>query len=287
MKLNFSRIIQGCMTWGVWGQNFNTQDMARRIAANVDLGVTTFDHADIYGDYTTEAAFGKAFQQSHISRDHIQLISKCGIQLINEKRNIYVKHYNYDSSYIVKQAEQSLQNLKTDYLDLFLLHRPSPLMQLDEVLEALTSLKSSGKIRHFGVSNFTAQQIDYLSESINIEANQIQCSLTHYKPLEDDTLFYHQHKGIITMAWSPLGEVFEIDDLTEFRQETYEQSEKYECSEMQITLAWLLKHPATIYPVVGTSKTQRIKEAVESLAIDLKLQDWFRLYEAARVQEVD
>lgn len=287
MKTQYSRIIQGCMTWGVWGQNFNTQDMARRIAANVDLGVTTFDHADIYGDYTTEAAFGKAFLQSQLSRDQIQLISKCGIQLINEKRGSYVKHYNYDSAYIITQVEQSLQNLKTDYLDLFLLHRPSPQMQVDEVLEAVTSLKNSGKIKHFGVSNFTPQQIDYLSQSIDIEANQIQCSLTHYKPLEDDTLFYHQQKDIMTMAWSPLGDVFEIDELSEFRQETCEQAEKYECSEMQIMLAWLLKHPAMIYPVVGTSKTQRIKEAVESLAIDLQLQDWFMLYEAARVQEVD
>lgn len=287
METKFSRIIQGCMTWGIWGKNFSTQEMAKRIRENVDLSVTTFDHADIYGDYSTEEAFGKALKESGIPRDNIQLISKCGIQLKNENRKTYVKHYNYEASYIIHQAEQSLKHLQTDYLDLFLLHRPSPLMQTDEVLEAVSNLKSAGKIKSFGVSNFTPQQIDYLSKEVDIEANQIQCSLTHYEPLEDDSLFYHQQNNIMTMAWSPLGGAHKIDELSEFRQALYEQSEKYECTESQIVLAWLLKHPAKIHPVLGTSKTKRIKEALGALKIELSLQDWFVLYEASRGVEVD
>jgi predicted oxidoreductase len=287
MEQEFSRIIQGCMTWGVWGKNFSMLDMAKRIEENVDLGVTTFDHADIYGDYTTEEAFGKAFKESKIYREDVQLISKCGIQLVNESRKTYVKHYNYDASYIIAQAERSLKHLQTNYLDLFLLHRPSPLMQVDEVLKAVTTLKSTGKIKGFGVSNFTPQQMDYLSKEVEIEANQIQCSLTHYHPLEDDSLFYHQQHNIMTMAWSPLGGAHKLDEHSELKKVLHEQSEKYECTESQMVLAWLLKHPAKIHPVLGTSKTRRIEEALGAQKIELSLQDWFVLYEASRGVEVD
>mgnify|MGYP005848165355 CR=1 FL=1 len=287
MKQNLSRIIQGCMTWGKWGANFNTQAMSQKIEQIVELGVTTFDHADIYGDYTTEEAFGKAFIQSRINREDIQLISKCGIQLHNEKRETFVKHYNYDASYVISQAEQSLKKLKTDYLDLFLLHRPSPLMHIDEVTKAIDKLQKDGKIKYFGVSNFTPQQIDFLAQSLDVSANQIQCSLTHYHPLEDDTLFYHQQHEIMTMAWSPLGGLFKIDEYSALQQAFEEISEKHNCTIPQIALAWLHKHPANIYPVIGTTKTERVQEAMESLNIKLDLQDWFELYEAARGREVD
>jgi predicted oxidoreductase len=287
MSINNSRIIQGCMTWGIWGKNFSIQEIAESIEENVDLGVTTFDHADIYGDYTTEAEFGKALLQSKISRDKIQLISKCGIQLINESRKTHVKHYNYDASYIIAQAERSLKHLQTDYLDLFLLHRPSPLMQISEIVEAITQLKKEGKIKDFGVSNFTPQQINFLKNEIDVSANQIQCSLTHYQPLEDDSLFYHQQHNIITMAWSPLGGAHRLEVHSELKKALKVQSEKYECTESQLVLAWLLKHPAKIYPVLGTSKTKRIEEALGALKIELSLQDWFILYEASRGTEVD
>ncbi|QTY26593.1 aldo/keto reductase family oxidoreductase [Flavobacterium sp. CS20] len=286
MKLNFSRIIQGCMTWGVWGKNFNTSEMAKRISENVDIGVTTFDHADIYGNYTTEKAFGQAFQQSELQRNKIQLISKCGIQLINEERDSYVKHYNYDSSYIIKQAEQSLKNLKTDYLDLFLLHQSSPLMQNNEILEAVTQLKKQGKIKAFGVSNFTPQQIDYISQNIEVSANQIECSLTHTQPIDDDTLLYHQQNNITTMAWSPLGESLKLGENSVLKQNLNKLSKQYNCSISQLVLAWLLHHPAQIYPVIGTTNPKRVKAALGSLDITLKHQDWFVLYEAARGHEV-
>ena len=287
MKNNFSKIIQGCMTWGKWGANFDTKAMSQKIEQIVELGVTTFDHADIYGDYTTEEAFGKAFLQSHINREDIQLISKCGIQLHNENRKTYIKHYDYDASYIIKQAEQSLLNLKTDYLDIFLLHRPSPLMHLYEVLEAITKLQKDGKIKYFGVSNFTPKQIDFLDQSLDVSANQIQCSLTHYQPFEDDTLFYHQQHKMMTMAWSPLGDLFKIDEYSALQQALEEISEKHNCTTTQIALVWLHQHPANIYPVIGTTKTERVQDAVESLNINLDLQDWFELYGASRGREVD
>lgn len=284
---NFSRLIQGVMTWGVWGKNLSTQEMANRISENVSEGITTFDHADIYGDYSTEAAFGEALSQSGVSRDSIQLISKCGIQLPNKDRGTYVKHYNYDKAYIINQAEKALKYLKTDYLDLFLLHRPSPLMQIDDIKEAITKLKNQGKIRAFGVSNFSPEQICYLKDDLDIQVNQIQCSLTHYEPFENDTLFYHMKNEISTMAWSPLGNLIKLEDTSPLKQKAIQLSDTYNCDVTQLALAWLLHHPANIYPVLGTSQFKRIMQAKESLNIKLDLQDWFVLYQASRGREVD
>jgi predicted oxidoreductase len=137
----YSRIIAGCMSWGNWGKQFSTQEMIAQLQLTLEAGITTFDHADIYGDYTTEAQFGKAFSESKIERESIQLISKCGIQYVGESRDNQIKHYNYSKEYIVWSVEKSLKDLRTDYLDLLLLHRPSPLMQPDEIAEAIDLLK--------------------------------------------------------------------------------------------------------------------------------------------------
>ena len=127
MKSNFSRIIQGCMSWGKWGSKLSASKMEEVDSFNLENGISSFDHADIYGDYTTEIEFGKAFKGSSVKED-IQLISKCGIQYVGQTRpeNI-VKHYQYDSNYIIYSAEKSIKDLNADYLDLLLLHRPSPL----------------------------------------------------------------------------------------------------------------------------------------------------------------
>lgn len=286
MKSNLSRLIQGCMTWGIWGKDLNTADMTKRIEANVELGVTSFDHADIYGNYTTEAAFGKALTHSSVHRNEIELITKCGIQLVHAGRGTRVKHYNYRASYIIQQAEQSLQNLQTDYLDVFLLHRPSPLMEVDEIKEAITKLQNEGKIKSFGVSNFTPAQIQYLTPELDIRSNQVECSLTHHQPLEDDTLFFHQEHNIVTMAWSPLGQGLNPDAPASLKSKLKSLAVKYDCSPAQLLIAWLLRHPARLYPVLGTTQTPRLREAVDSRDIDLDLQDWFILYEAARGEEV-
>ena len=275
------------MSWGVWGADFSAREMALRIEQNVEMGVTSFDQADIYGNYTTEATFGQALIQSTVRREKLQLISKCGIQLINPERNSRVKHYDYRASYIIQQAEQSLKNLRTDYLDLFLLHRPSPLMQVSEIAEAVRQLKKAGKIRAFGVSNFTRAQMRYLSSELDIFANQIECSLTHTLPLEDDTLFYHQQHAIQTQAWSPLGKALQLEPANPLAGTLNQLAEEYSCSTAQLLTAWLLAHPAQLHPVLGTTKTEHLREAVASQTIELDRQDWVVLYEAARGREVD
>jgi len=136
IKNNYSRIIAGTMTWGIWGNKLSKTEMITRINHCLENGITTFDHADIYGDYTTESDFGNAFAESNVDRSKLQLISKCGIQYIGETRHYNkVKHYNYTKDYIISSAENSLKNLKTEYLDLLLLHRPSPLMDAEIIAE--------------------------------------------------------------------------------------------------------------------------------------------------------
>jgi len=278
---NKSEIIIGCMRWGAWGAKLSTKEQAELITFCVENGNNTFDHADIYGDYTTESDFGKAFTESNIPREKIKIISKCGIQNVGKTRNNKVKHYNYSKEYIIWSAEKSLRNLETDYLDTFLLHRPSPLMQANEIAEAITFLKESGKVKNFGVSNFTLSQLDLVSQEIEITTNQIEVSLSQNKAMFDGTIDYMTKKNIQTMSWSPLGSVFKLENeqTARIKKLINELSNKYKLSEEAILLAWVLKHPASISPVIGTTNKKRIKNANEALEVDLDLEDWFMLLE--------
>ncbi|WP_411766320.1 aldo/keto reductase family oxidoreductase [Winogradskyella sp. A3E31] len=284
----YSKIIAGTMTWGQWGKQFSTLEVVDMINHCLSIGITTFDHADIYGGYTTEEEFGKAFIDSKIDRKSIQLISKCGIQYQAETRNNTVKHYDYSKDYIVWSVENSLKNLQTDYLDLLLLHRPSPLMKASEIASAVKLLKQQGKIKDFGVSNFTPSQMDMVSLRTDIDVNQIEFSLTVHSAMHDGTLDYMITNGVQPMAWSPLGSVFRED--TEQTRRIHKQlgalKEKYNATEDQLLLAWLLKHPSGIIPVVGTTTKTRLKDAVAATSIELELEDWFLILVAAQGHKV-
>lgn len=282
-----SRVIAGTMTWGSWGKKLSKSGMADLMDFCVSQGLTTFDHADIYGEYENEKAFGEAFIESGIDREDIQLISKCGIQMTQGRQN-KVKHYQYDAEYIVWSAERSLKKLQTEYLDLFLLHRPSPLIISEEVAKAVNQLKSSGKIRQFGVSNFTPSQIALLEKEVGVQGNQVEFSLTHTDPMEDGTFddcIVHER---MAMAWSPLGSYFrQKDDRHERISEVLKSlKDKYNADESQLLLAFLFKHPANIYPVVGTTNKERLSNSMKATTLDLDLQDWFLLLEASKGEEV-
>ena len=287
-KIPFSTIIAGTMTWGVWGKNCNTPQMIELINCCLESNITTFDHADIYGDYTTEAAFGNAFKDSKIDRQRLQLISKCGIQMQGGNRNNAIKHYEYSKSYIIWSAEQSLKNLQTDYLDLLLLHRPSPLMQPDEIAEAIQILKTSGKILDFGVSNFTPSQTDLIQTKTVINYNQIQFSVSHLEAMENGSLSHMQTNNITPMSWSPLGTVFKKDDEQSSRIKAIANnlSHKYDVSVDVILLAWILKHPSSILPVCGTADKARIANLMQATKVQMELQDWFNLWQASIGGEV-
>lgn len=285
---SFSKIIAGTMTWGVWGKNYSIAQMSDLIIEALSIGISTFDHADIYGGYTTEAAFGAAFKQSKVERSSVQFISKCGIQLPSTERPLSVKHYDYTKEHILKSVELSLQNLKTDYLDVLLLHRPSPLMDPHEIALAIEQLKVQGKVKSFGVSNFTPAQKDLLRSENFIEWNQIECSLTQPEAMFNGTYNYMMHHQIGAMAWSPLGNYFKNDhpQKTRLKPLINKMCEIYSASEDQVLLAWLLKHPAEIFPIVGTTQAPRLKKALEALKIKLTFQDWFLLLEASLGHEV-
>lgn len=288
MKTDYSKLIAGTMTWGSWGKQFSKKEIIDLLHHCIENKITTFDHADIYGAYTTEADFGKAFANSGVKRENIQLISKCGIQYLAENRQNKVKHYKYSKEYIIWSAEESLKHLKTDYLDLFLLHRPSPLMHPDEISDAISVLKKDGKIKEFGVSNFTPSQVELISNATDISVNQIEFSLTQHSAMHDGTLDQMLLKNITPMAWSPLGIVFK-DDTEQTRRihkQLGELMEKYNATEDQLLLAWILKHPATIHPVIGTTTKQRISDAAKSVEIELELEDWFLILIACQGHKV-
>ncbi|WP_445717221.1 aldo/keto reductase [Flavobacterium sp.] len=281
MSVKLSPIIAGVMNWGVWDKNLNTNEMNHLIHLFLENGITTFDHADLYGGYTTEAAFGKALASSKMDRENIQLITKCGIQYVSENRpeNV-IKHYDYSKEYIIWSAENSLKNLQTDYLDVFLLHRPSPLMQADEVAEAVEKLKEAGKILSFGVSNFTSSQTELLRQKTEVSFNQIQFSATNHEAMLDGSLDYMQLHKITPMAWNPLGVVFrENTEQTQRLKLLFSKLvDKYHVGADLILLAWILQHPANILPVAGTINVSRIQQLMKAKSLVLDKQDWFAIW---------
>lgn len=284
IEVSYSKLIAGTMLWGSWGKEMTKAKRIELIETAYDLGISSYDHADIYGNYTTENDFGNAFSESGLSRDNVQFISKCGIAMVCENKPYKTKHYNYSSNYIIDSVHNSLKNLKTEYLDLLLLHRPSPLLNPEEVAKAINFLLDSGKILSFGVSNFTSTQIDLLANYIPIHVNQIEISLTHNEPMFDGQLDYCQRKHILPMSWSPLGILKKPQSQwpSKLQHAIFKLTKKYDCGFASIALAWLLKHPAKIHPILGTTNPNRLIEAQQALQIELNEEDWFFLLEAVR-----
>ncbi len=290
----FSRIVFGVMKWGDWGHRLNPQEMLRLIEQSIEYGVTTFDHADIYGAYTTEAQFGQALKLQPALREQIQLITKCGIKLIADNRPRHkAKSYDTSRAHILFSVENSLANLHTDYIDLLLLHRPSPLMDPHEVAEAFGQLHRQGKVKYFGVSNFTNSQYELLSQHFALVTNQVEASLLHLNPFLDGTFDLCLRKGVLPMAWAPLGggkifadkESLQAQRVREVAEAIVNHRDKAYGLD-QVMLAWLMKHPANILPVVGTARIERLKAAADAIELELTREEWFELWEASTGEEV-
>lgn len=279
MKSRFSSIIAGTMNWGSWDKKLSTSEMSNIINVCVENKITTFDHAAIYGDYTTESDFGKALKSSKLQREKVQLISKCGL-IIPNANSTQVKQYESSKESMIKSVDASLKNLQTDYLDALLIHRPNPLMQADEIAEAVTRLKKEGKILDFGVSNFTVSQMELLRSKIEVNFNQIQFSATHYEAMLDGSLDYMQMHGIQPMAWNPLGTVFREDTnrTRNLKKLLAKLVEKYEIGSDMILLAWILKHPSRIIPVAGTVNVGRLQNIHKATEMNLDQEDWFAIW---------
>jgi len=287
--MQFSPIIIGTMRWGIWGANHSEKEVQKLIETSLVLGLSTFDHADIYGNYTTEKLFGDAFCGMGINREEVQLISKCGIEMPCENRSFEIKSYNYSKEHILYSVDKSLENLKTDYLDLLLLHRPSPLMNPEEIAESCDILREKKKVRHFGVSNFSPSQFDLINDAFPLITNQIEVSVNHTDSFYDGTLDQMMLKKLQPMAWSVMGNYFSenSEQNSRIKKVLEELCPKYDAEENQILLAFILKHPAKILPVIGTSKTESVKKFKEVLNLSLEREDWFKLLKASQGKEVD
>lgn len=222
----------------------------------------------------------------------MQLITKCGIQKVSVNRPLHkIKSYNTSYKHIIASVETSLENLSTDYIDCMLIHRPDPLFDADEAAKAFTQLKQQGKVLHFGVSNFRKWQVDLLNSRFKVEVNQIECSLLQLNPFMDGTLDQCQQHHIIPMAWSPLGGGNLFEETDDERNKRIIAvagllAEKYNSSPDIILLSWLLTHPSSMLPVLGTSKAERVKAAVEATQIKLEREEWFMLWRASTGKEV-
>ncbi|WP_312767916.1 aldo/keto reductase [Epilithonimonas sp.] len=285
----FSEIIAGTMRWGIWGANHSPKQVQELIEVCLEENITTFDHADIYGGHTTEELFGNAWKEMNIGREKVQFISKCGIVMNSEKKPSSLKYYNYNSDYIRNCVDESLRNLKTDYLDVLLLHRPSPLMNPEEIANTFQNLKDQGKVKYFGVSNFSVFQFELMNQYFPLITNQIEASVNEISAFENGTLDQLMKKNLRPTAWSVLGNYFSERSEQNVRIKAIigDLCQKYNSEENQILLAFILKHPSKIIPVIGTSRAETIRKLKQSLLIHLEIIDWFKILEAIKGKEVD
>ncbi|HDL6961831.1 TPA: aldo/keto reductase family oxidoreductase [Yersinia enterocolitica] len=279
----FSRMI--CGYWRLMEWEMTPQQLLAFIEQHIELGITTADHADIYGGYQCEQAFGQALRLKPSLRSKLELVSKCGIATTAKPEHA-LGHYITDRSHIIESAEQSLTHLHTDYLDLLLIHRPDPLMDADEVAEAFTQLHKSGKVRHFGVSNFSPAQFSLLQSRLpfSLVTNQVEISPLHQPAIVDGTLDACQQLRIKPMAWSCLGggRLFSDPEFQTLRNELQTIADEIGAESIeQVVYAWVLRLPSAPLPIMGSGKIERVKTAWASLSLTLTRQQWFRIRRAA------
>ena len=288
----FAPLSIGAMRLGSWGAQMNTSQLTEFIEGCLELGLTDFDHADIYGGYSTEHDFGEVMKARSDLRDQVKVITKCGIMMPCDNRPDYqLKSYDLSAQHIRQSVENSLRDLAVDKIDVLLLHRPDLLIDPEEIATEFEALRQAGKVLHFGVSNFTPSQFNLLNSFTPLITNQVEVSITHLDAFYDGTLDQCLQNGIRPMAWSPVGggslfQPSEDDRINRIRTTAEELATKYELQVDQLLLAWLLRHPSKLVPVLGTSKLQRVASAKAATEVTLSREDWYRLLEASRGHEV-
>ncbi|MCC5893401.1 aldo/keto reductase family oxidoreductase [Exiguobacterium sp.] len=289
--LSFSRIVHGMWRLAEW--DMSAQERLTFIEQCIELGITTFDHADIYGGYTCEGLFGEALRLKPELRDQIEIVTKTGIKLTGDfNPGQTLNHYDTTKAHIIRQAERSLQELAIDHIDTLLIHRPDPLMDPDAVAEAFTALHESGKVRTFGVSNHLPSQQRLLQSRLSFQlvTNQLELSPMQLKHFEDGSVDLCHEERMPLMAWSPLagGRLFSEEDYAPLRDTLQTIASRHDVSGIDtVVYAWLLAHPARILPIIGSGKIERVQSGVEALNIELTREEWFEILKAARGRDVD
>jgi len=309
-ELEVSRLAYG--TWhlgGSWDKTSVSQDIkdraSRLIHAAVDAGITMIDLADIYTRGKSDECVGYVLQQNPGLRDKLVLQEKAGIRLSDDPNPGDIGRYDFSYEHLITTVEASLKRLNTDYVDILLLHRPDPLVEPEEVARALDELQSSGKVRYFGVSNHTARQIELLKRYVEqpFVANQLELNLLHNNLINDavvmntdqatysathGTLEYCRLHDIQIQAWSPVagGKLFKPGDddpqnVHDVARLIAELAEQHNTTKEAIALAWLLRHPAKILPIIGTLTPERIGQSAQADEVELSRMEWYRLLAAA------
>ena len=261
--------------------------MERIINLCLELGINTFDHADIYGSYQCEELFGQAISKKTFKREDIVLFTKCGLLLPNANNpEVRIKHYNTSREHILKSVDNSLSKLKTDYIDIFLLNQLDPISNLEETALTLEQLKNSGKIKNIGVANFSVFQHQLLASYLKnpIVTNHIELSLLNTSALENGQMDYIKQRYMHPLVSAPLaeGRIANGTDAmsVRIRAKLEEISPKYNADIESLAVAWLVKTGAI--PLIGTTDEKRIRNIANAFAIDLDRQDWYDLYAASR-----
>lgn len=267
----------------------------RFVAEAVEMGANYFDHADIYGGGTCEEMFAKAMHMTPSVREKIFIQDKCGIAP--------GKKYDLSKEYILRSVDGSLKRLQTDYLDVLLLHRPDALMEPEEIAEAFDALETSGKVRNFGVSNMKPIQMELLKKYVHqpLEVNQLQLSIMNASMVtngmnvnmqgelavdrDGDVLDYCRLHDITIQAWSPFqsaqGVFLQNENFPELNRKIMEIAEKHQVSDTAIALAWIMRIPGKIQPIIGSMNIQRMRDCIKATAIRLTREEWYEIYLAA------
>ena len=282
--LRLSPVVAGLWRLNEWG--LDTAATLRWIEQALDLGISSFDHADIYGGYAVEAQFGEALARAPTLRQRIQLVTKCGIKLAHPARPAHrIKSYDSSRAHVVASVEQSLRALRTDRIDLLLIHRPDLLMDPDELADTFRHLLAAGKVLHFGVSNHSPGQLAMLRKRHPLATQQIEFSPLQMKALADGTLEQCVDLGIRPMIWSPLGRgrLFSGADeqVRRVHAELAEQGQAQGVSVATMAFAWILRHPSRPWPITGSGRLQALQEAVAALQVTMSAEDWYRIWQAS------
>ncbi len=291
-NLKASAISLGCMRIG----KSNVQDVSKLISCSIENGINFFDHADIYAGGKSEEIFAAALNNTGIKREDIYLQSKCGI------RNGF---FDFSKEYILNSVDNILKRLNTDYLDVLALHRPDTLFEPEEVAQAFSQLKDSGKVRHFGVSNQNGAQMQLLSKYLDIPliVNQLQMSCANTGMIDsgfnvnmkndssidhdNSVLEFCRYNNVTIQTWSPLqygmfaGTFLDNENYPLLNSVLQLKAEQYGVTPAAIAIAWILRHPANMQVIIGTTKTQRITEMCKAGDVQLSREDWYEIYRAA------
>ncbi|MBQ3861943.1 MAG: aldo/keto reductase, partial [Clostridia bacterium] len=288
--VNASRVAQGCMRIG----GMSAEDIDRLIRHDLDLGINFFDHADIYGGGSCETKFGDFLRANPAMRDRMVIQSKCGIK---------PGSYDFSKEHILRQAEQSLSRLGTDHLDFLLLHRPDTLVEPEEVAEAFYQLSKAGKVLHFGVSNHNPMQMELLNRSLGenkITVDQLQFSMAFTTMIDaginvnmengaavnrdDSVLDWCRLNGVTIQPWSPFqhgffaGPFIGNPDYAKLNEKLDEISARYDVTPTGMAIAWILRHPAKMQPIVGTTNLDRISQIAAASDVTITHDEWYELY---------